>query len=414
MPWNNVPKEDWPKMERCTKDLKAKGKSEQSAIAICYTSIVGKVATPEIVDGIALELSKFDVKGGENMDNNIEKVDKKCPECGKMIPADKMKEHMAKEHADKEEAAEPKKEEKTETKEEEKKEGVAKAEEPKTEEVKEEPKVEETKPEVPAEKVTPAEEKPAEEVKKEAGEATDQPGPHAAGDLQKPQNPKHGQKDHKCGPSCPDYKEEKDEKTPDDESKEKAVLTESLKKMEELLATLTQKVDTLTEKVTAPAEGATDEKTSKVEKVDEPKVEEKPADKVEPAPEAPKEPIAPVEPKVEEKKEETPKEEVKKPDTSSEGAVFEKILGLVDDLEKRLKKVEASPAPSKVVVFSKGEEGATVDDDLTKVENRLTELAKMRETDPNFYRSSGYEQEAFDLVKQKKVLQAQAKQDTKS
>lgn len=42
MPWTNVPKALWPKMERCVSDLKSKGKSEQSANAICYSSIVGE------------------------------------------------------------------------------------------------------------------------------------------------------------------------------------------------------------------------------------------------------------------------------------------------------------------------------------------------------------------------------------
>lgn len=51
MPWSNVPKEKWPQMERCVNDLKAKGKSEESANAICYTSIMGdkkKVNMPAI------------------------------------------------------------------------------------------------------------------------------------------------------------------------------------------------------------------------------------------------------------------------------------------------------------------------------------------------------------------------------
>ncbi len=370
MPWSNVPKDKWPKMESCVKDLKAKGKDERAANAICYTSIMGKSITD-------LELDQM-MKGGENMNDIIEKKDVKVEE--KPIEEKPVVEET------------PKVEE-----------VVEKPVETPVETPAPETPVEEKKEEVPAEVVVeekPVEEKPAEEITKQTEGNTDQPGPSAKGGLDGEMNPKHGEKGHKCGPKCPEYK---------DESKMKADFADSLKKVEELIATLTQKVDALTEKVTAPAEGATDAKASKVEKVDEPKVEEKPKEKVEPAPEETPKEETPAEPKVEEKKEETPKEEVKKTDTSSEGAVFEKILGLVNELESRLKKVEASPVPSKVVVFSKGEEGATVDDEMTKVENRLVELAKMREADPNFYRSSGYEQEAFNLVKTKKTLQAQAK-----
>lgn len=42
MPWSNVPKSLWPEMERCVTALKKKGKSERSANAICYSSVVGK------------------------------------------------------------------------------------------------------------------------------------------------------------------------------------------------------------------------------------------------------------------------------------------------------------------------------------------------------------------------------------
>lgn len=50
MPWSNIPKSKWGKMERCIKkvmgqkDFKPyKGKTkEQSANAVCYMSIMGK------------------------------------------------------------------------------------------------------------------------------------------------------------------------------------------------------------------------------------------------------------------------------------------------------------------------------------------------------------------------------------
>jgi hypothetical protein len=40
MPYSNVPKSLWPKMERCVADVKAKGKGK-NAYAICYSSVVG-------------------------------------------------------------------------------------------------------------------------------------------------------------------------------------------------------------------------------------------------------------------------------------------------------------------------------------------------------------------------------------
>lgn len=40
MPYTNVPKSLWPKMEKCVADVKAKGKGK-NAYAICYASVVG-------------------------------------------------------------------------------------------------------------------------------------------------------------------------------------------------------------------------------------------------------------------------------------------------------------------------------------------------------------------------------------
>ena len=49
MPWKNVPKKLWPKMEDCVKDEKKKGIKpykghtiEESANAICYEAIMKK------------------------------------------------------------------------------------------------------------------------------------------------------------------------------------------------------------------------------------------------------------------------------------------------------------------------------------------------------------------------------------
>lgn len=41
MPYSNLPKALWPKMERCVAHVKAKNPSA-NAYAVCYSSIVGK------------------------------------------------------------------------------------------------------------------------------------------------------------------------------------------------------------------------------------------------------------------------------------------------------------------------------------------------------------------------------------
>jgi len=45
MPWSNVPKELWPKMEKCVNDVMKSGKDKKSATAICYTSVVKENAS---------------------------------------------------------------------------------------------------------------------------------------------------------------------------------------------------------------------------------------------------------------------------------------------------------------------------------------------------------------------------------
>lgn len=51
MPYSNVPKSLWPQMESCTAALKESGHSEESAIRICYASVVEgkKMESPEIM-----------------------------------------------------------------------------------------------------------------------------------------------------------------------------------------------------------------------------------------------------------------------------------------------------------------------------------------------------------------------------
>ena len=66
MPFSNLPKSKWKKMDRCVKDV-MKGdpkKTKQSAIAICYTSLTGNQ-----IDATQLELL------GTEFDKNTSKVD---------------------------------------------------------------------------------------------------------------------------------------------------------------------------------------------------------------------------------------------------------------------------------------------------------------------------------------------------
>jgi len=107
-----------------------------------------------------------------------------------------------------------------------------------------------------------------------------------------------------------------------------------------------------------------------------------------------------------EKAEEAKKEEVhkaKKAISTSSGEASEKLLKVIDDLKGRIKKLEESPAPAKVIV-SKTFAGDDEDkQDLQKVEKRLAELTKIRDEKPLEY-TEKLESEAYDLVKLKKAL----------
>jgi len=43
MPYSNMPKKTWGKMERCVSDLKSQGATESKPYAVCYTSIMNKI-----------------------------------------------------------------------------------------------------------------------------------------------------------------------------------------------------------------------------------------------------------------------------------------------------------------------------------------------------------------------------------
>lgn len=65
MPFQNVPSDKQEKMHRCVLKIKETGKSEESAIAICYASVVEGQAAPagleELMREFTLDLSTFDM-----------------------------------------------------------------------------------------------------------------------------------------------------------------------------------------------------------------------------------------------------------------------------------------------------------------------------------------------------------------
>ncbi|MHA1842384.1 MAG: hypothetical protein ACTSYW_10460 [Candidatus Heimdallarchaeota archaeon] len=102
-----------------------------------------------------------------------------------------------------------------------------------------------------------------------------------------------------------------------------------------------------------------------------------------------------------EKTEETPKES-EKASEETKVAETQDLAKLVKTLEERIAKLEKSPAPSKVVV-SKGFVSEGKEDELKKIDARLEELAKIRDTDPYTYQEK-YIDEAYALIKKRKEL----------
>lgn len=150
---------------------------------------------------------------------------------------------------------------------------------------------------------------------------------------------------------------------------------------------LTEKFDTLTEKLAkqAPAEAGSDTKETTTEKAEK---AEKTAD--------------------------ASTEDVTKSGKSSEGAsaneaILKSINELKESFETRIKALEDQPAPSKVVVFRKGqtedggEEGG--ENRVKAIETRLAEIAKVRDTDPIGYnRQPQLADEAMELIAEKRYL----------
>lgn len=83
MPYANLPRSQWAKMDRCVIDVRKTGKDKQAAIAICYTSIAGarkehaaRVA-PAITSAVAamvtLKAPKYDARAGEVIAGNLKR-----------------------------------------------------------------------------------------------------------------------------------------------------------------------------------------------------------------------------------------------------------------------------------------------------------------------------------------------------
>jgi len=185
---------------------------------------------------------------------------------------------------------------------------------------------------------------------------------------------------------------------PVEEAVEEDVVEKRLDKIESAVTTLAESVNKL---------------------VDSLKKQEDPAEGVPAEGETPKEDAPVEEPAVEEVVEEAvveeePKEEVNEVDTSSGGASEEadaEMAKAIRELKERLEKVEQSPAPSKVVLYPQvfGEKAEKVDKSLEEVTTRLDALKKMQNENPVVYMKEGFVDEAFELLKQKKALEAKAK-----
>lgn len=255
----------------------------------------------------------------------------------------------------------------------------AAVEETKTEEtaVTEAPAAEEKSEEAEAE-VKTEEEAPAEEAKAEEGvEATEEVKSEEAPAEAKVEEAE-AEKPAEQAKEVADKSEM--QKADDQEIVVKLDFSDFKEQFEKMVSPLIENVKSLTEKVdglakAAPTEGAAD-------------AEETPTEVAE----------------------EAPKEEVKKSDTSSEGASDDKNSQLMEmmskfknDLEARLTKIEEQPVPSKVVVVRPGtEEGKT---EIQKIDDRLSDIAKMRDTDPvSYMRNRPVIEEAMNLIAEKRRL----------
>lgn len=261
------------------------------------------------------------------------------------------------------------------------------AEETKTEEATAET-VEETKEEAKAEEAATdaAEEKSEEKAEETTEETTEAPAEEAkaedAGEAKSEEA--EAEKTEEEVKEVADKAEM--QKADDKEIVVKLDFSDFKEQFEKMVSPLIEKIDAVNTKVdgigkAAPAEGAADAEETHTENAEK-----------------------------SEKTEDASKEEVKKSDTSSEGAetgnekLVEMIKSIKDSLEARLTKIESQPAPSKVVVVTKAD-NAEEPTELQKVSDRLTEIEKMRDEDPASYmRNTALVDEALTLVEKKRKL----------
>lgn len=265
----------------------------------------------------------------------------------------------------------------------------ATAEETKTEEATAET-VEETKEEAKAEEAaTDATEEKSEE---KAEETTEETTEAAATEEKSEEAGEAKTEEAEAEKSEEEVKEVADkaemQKADDKEIVVKLDFSDFKEQFEKMVSPLIEKIDAVNTKVdgigkAAPAEGAADAEETHTENAEK-----------------------------SEKTEDASKEEVKKSDTSSEGAsetatndkIIEMIKGIKDSLEARLTKIESQPAPSKVVVVTKSD-NAEETSELQKVSDRLSEIEKMRDEDPASYmRNTALVDEALTLVEKKRKL----------
>ena len=370
MPWVNIPKSKWPQMEKCVSDLKKnpkfkpqRGKTkEESANAICYTSIMGgkrkggeKMDKPVTINFYGNYWDKISEdneieKGGES--DSMEK--QKCPECGKMVTKDKMKAHMAETHpAKKVDDAKP---------------------------------LEEVPAEAPVEPEKTVEEAPAEE--------------------------KPVEEDPKVETPAEEKVEEKmDKKAAEPEQSQN--VTELLKSMIAKIDSLTKKEEKKVEKAddSAPADGTAPEGEKAPKEGEEAKPEgEKPEGESTEGAEKEEEKV--------EKAESSAVAELAK--VNSTLSKFDQSLSKIGDqlksFDERLKKIEEQPAPVKVsspVTVSKNAEVTKLSDEeekrLSEIKKQLEDLDYERQHNLDEYQKSNKWNKAFALIDERDRLEARKK-----
>ena len=431
MPYANVPKKLWPKMERCVKRVMEDGKTKEQAIAICYKSIMGKGegmekakwSTAYINDLPDSSFAYIESGGKKDKDGKTTPRSKRHlpykDKSGKVDPAH-VRNALARlnqTHIPASAKASAKKKliaaarsvgievsTKVDSSEvikkqtgKEVKETVAKDE--KTKKVADEEVIEKAEEEAPKKEAKTEEPEKVEKVEDEK-EATEKPEPVEKAEEPEEEVEKADEPEEEVEAEEPEEEVEKAEEEVEkaeevEKTEEKAEAKEEPKAYEALLdaiSKLNEKIDGLSELVKqSPDEGvaATEETPKEGAKSEAPEEEVTKVDEPEPEPE--------------EEKAEAKTEKVDKADTSSDGD--SEVLKALEEMQARIKKLEEAPAPSKVVV-SKGFVGSLKEDTnrLDEISKRLKEIEKIRDDEPNRYTESLMD-EALTLVDERKMLE---------